>query len=277
VWIRDGFAVLEPFQDAVRASFDARVANLDFADPSAAETMNAWARDATNGRIDDVVEPPIDPTTVLFLMNAVFFKGTWTTQFDPGNTAPAPFHLRDGSTVEVPMMSGPVAQYTRWTPEYIAADLPYGGEAFSMTVVVPSEDVGLDAFVEGLDAEAWAALVDDLRVGGAIVFLPRFTMEFDRTLNGDLAALGMLDAFDEGRADFSRLSSTQTFLKTVKQKTFVQVNEEGTEAAAVTTAESRVTSAPPEIRADRPFLFVIRERLSGTILFMGKVVNPEGG
>jgi len=179
------------------------------------------------------------------------------------------------------MMSGPVPALFGRSREYAAADLPYGGEAFSMTVVVPSEDVGLDAFLEDLDAEAWAALVDGLLEAEPIVFLPRFTMEFDRTLNDDLIALGMLDAFDEDRADFSRIhpisQSERVFAKEVKQKTFVEVNEEGTEAAAVTSVELIVTSAPPEIRADRPFLFVIRERLSGTILFMGKVVNPEGG
>lgn len=279
VWIRDDFPVLASFEDEVREFFGAEVANLDLGDPSAAETMNAWVREATNGRIDEIIEAPIDPLTTVFLINAVFFKGTWTTQFDPGDTHPAPFHLPDGSTVEVEMMEAEEVplDFVR-TPEYVAGDLPYGGEAFSMTVVVPSEEVGLEAFVEGLDAEAWAELVEGLGDRKLDVFLPRFILEWERELNDDLIALGMVDAFDPTRADLSRMAEgarkMELHVREVKQKSFVEVNEEGTEAAAATSVGVGPTSAPPTLRVDRPFLFVLRERLSGTILFVGKVMDP---
>lgn len=276
VWITEGFPVLASYQDAVREFFDARVETLDFAAPGAAETINAWVRGVTRNLIDGIVQDPIDPDIVVFLINAIYFKGSWTTQFDPDHTAPAPFHLADGSQVEVPTMQARdvPALYAR-TPDYVAADLPYGGEAFAMTVVVPSEERGLQALVDDLNEGAWLDLLDGLEeVEDLTVRLPRFELEYERRLNEDLEALGMTDAFDPGRADFSRMTpGGGIWVDEVKQKAFVHVNEEGTEAAAVTSV-AMAESEPPTLRADRPFLFAIRERLSGTILFLGTLVDP---
>jgi len=279
VWHRDGFALEEAYVSEVERDFLARVQGLDFDDPGAADVINAWVREATDGLIDGIVDPPIDPLTVAFLINAIYFEGAWTLQFDPERTAHGDFRRSDGSTVSVPFMSMrdeafPYAE----TPDYQAIELPYGGEAFAMTVVLPSEAVGIDTFVESLDAEAWSGIIAGLLKRELLVELPRFTLEYEKSLNDVLEALGMEVAFDPGAADFSRMHrdaiDLQLHISRVKQKAFVDVDEEGTRAAAVTSVEMKVTSAPLMFRADRPFLFAIRERLSGALLFTGVVRDP---
>jgi serpin B len=266
----------------VERDFLARVEALDFNDSGAADVINSWVSEATDGLIDGIVDPPIDPLTMAFLINAIYFQGEWTLQFDPERTASGDFRRSDGSTVSVPFMSVsderfPFAQ----TPDYQAIDLPYGGEAFTMTVVLPSEAIGIDAFVESLDAEAWAEIIAELRETELLVALPKFKLEYEKNLNDVLKALGMEVAFNPAAADFSRMHrdalAMQLHISRVKQKAFVDVDEEGTRAAAVTSVEIGVTSAPPMFRADRPFLFAIRERLSGALLFMGVVRDPSAG
>jgi serine protease inhibitor len=244
--------------------------------------INAWVSEATDGLIDAIVDPPINPLTMAFLINAIYFEGEWTLQFDPDRTATGDFRRSDGSTVSVPFMSMsdeafPYAQ----TPDYQAIELPYGGEAFAMTVVLPSDATDIGEFVESLDAEAWAEIIAGLGETELLVALPKFALEYEKTLNDALEALGMEVAFDPATADFSRMQrdalAMQLHISRVKQKAFVDVDEEGTRAAAVTSVEVGVTSAPPMFRADRPFLFAIRERLSGALLFTGVVRDPSAG
>lgn len=280
VWYREGFTLEDAYVSEVERDYLARVAALDFADPGAADVINAWVSEATDGLIDGIVDPPIDPLTVAFLINAIYFEGAWTLRFDPDRTAAGDFRRSDGSTVTVPFMSmrDEAFPYVQ-TAEYQAIELPYGGEAFAMTVVLPSEGTGIEAFVEGLDAEAWAEIIAGLGEAELFVALPKFTLEYEQTLNNVLKALGMGVAFDPGTADFSRMNrdalDLQLHISRVKQKAFVDVDEEGTRAAAVTSVEMGVTSAPPSFRADRPFLFAIRDRLSGTLLFTGVVRDPS--
>jgi serpin B len=282
VWHREGFVLEDAYLGEVERDFVARVEGLDFDDPGAADVINAWVDEATDGLIEGIVDPPIDPLTMAFLIDAIYFEGAWTLRFDPDRTASGDFQRSDGATVTVPFMSMsdrefPYAQM----PEYQAIELPYGGEAFVMDIVLPSHEVGIDAFVESLDAAAWAGIVDGLGETELLVALPRFRLEYDRNLNEVLKALGMAVAFDEGAADFSRMHrdarDLQLHISRVKQKAFVEVDEEGTRAAAVTSVEVGVTSAPPMFRADRPFVFAIRERLSGALLFTGVVRDPSAG
>jgi serpin B len=282
VWYRDSFSLEADYVAEVERDFEATAAGLDFDDPGAADVINAWVDQATDGLIDGIVEPPIDPLTMAFLINAIFFEGSWTLRFDPDRTAPGDFRRPDGSTVTVPFMSMSDREFPfAFTPEYQALELPYGGEAFAMTVVVPTDEVGIDAFVEGLDVAAWREIVDGLRDTELLVTLPKFRLEYEKTLNDALIALGMGVAFDEIRADFSRMHrdalAMGLHISRVKQKAYVEVDEEGTRAAAVTSVEIGVTSMPPTFRADRPFLFAIRERLSGTLLFVGVVRDPSAG
>ena len=279
VWLRTGFDPEVAYLEEVEADFDARVSTLDFADPTAADTINAWVSEATGGEIEGIVTPPISPLTVAFLINAIYFRGDWTIQFDPADTRPGPFRREDGTVVTAPLMHLSDGAFPfAWTPEYTALELPYGGEAFAMTLVLPPEGVGLAEFVAGLDADAWKRILASLAPRDPPVTLPKFRLEFDKQLNDVLKALGMEPAFDPSVADFSRMHrdalDMQLYLSEVKQKAFVEVDEKGTTAAAVTSVEVGVTSAPIGFTADRPFLFAIRERLSGTLLFTGLVYDP---
>ena len=275
VWTRQGFPVHADFLDAVRETFGAEVAELDFTSPSASARINEWVRAATQGRIEDIVPAQIPRAVVMYLINAIYFKGSWTFQFDPSDTRTEPFHLDDGSTRTVPLMTLREELPYQENSRFQAVDLPYGGRAFSMTVLVPAPGVSVDDLAASLDAAEWKAIADGFHETDVELFLPRFRLGYERMLNDDLAALGMVDAFD-GRADFTRLSPVGgLFVSEVKQKSWVDVNEEGTEAAAATVV-TIVESAVPVVRADRPFLFFIRERLSGTILFAGKLASPPG-
>jgi serpin B len=273
IWYRLGFPVLEPFLDTTRDFFDAEVAGLDFSDPGAADVINAWVRNATHEKIDQIVDSPIETDIVMFLINAIYFNGNWTYQFDPEDTQDADFQREDGSTVPIRLMALKSELPFAATEQYVAVDLPYGGGAFTMTVVVPTAGTGIDALIGTLDDQRWQALVDGLSVTEVEVYLPRFELEYEKRLNDALIALGMGQAFTPA-ADFSRMTpGGGIWIDEVKQKSFISVDEEGTEAAAATVVVM-VLSAKPVLRADRPFLFAIRERLSGTLLFVGKLADP---
>ena len=282
VWHREGFTFEDAFVTEVERDFLARVDGLDFSDPGAADVINAWVQEATDGMIDGIVDPPIDPLTMAFLINAIYFEGQWTTRFDPARTRSGDFRRSDGSLAAVPFMWMSDHEFPfAATADYQAIELPYGGQAFAMTVVLPSEATGIDAFVESLDAEAWGGIISGLGKAELLVGIPKFSLEYEKSLNEVLKALGMEVAFDETAADFSRMHrdalEMQLHISRVKQKAFVEVDEEGTRAAAVTSVEVGVTSAPPTFVADRPFVFAIRERLSGALLFTGVVRDPSAG
>jgi serpin B len=279
IWYRQGFPVEQDFLDANAEFFDAEVAPLDFDDPGAPGTINDWVNDKTNGRITEIVDA-IPPEIIMYLINAIYFKAAWTAQFDPDLTRLANFNLKDGGTVQVPMMThgAEIGLHTYYEPGVLVADLPYGGQAYSMTIVLPDYERDIDSLVAALDAETWSGWIDGLSANEMLVYLPKFTLEYEIELSDALKALGMATAFDPGAADFTRIhdgSVGNVYISRVKHKTFVEVNEEGTEAAAVTSVEVGVTSMPPAVVVDRPFLFAIRERLSGTILFMGVIHDPS--
>lgn len=273
IWYRDGFAVLPEFLRVNRETFDAEVAGLDFGSPAALETINGWVEEATKGKIPTIIDE-IRADHVMFLINALYFKGLWEYPFDPENTREAPFHRPDGSTVQIPLMTRDSLFLHAATERYQAIELAYGGGAFAMTVVLPPEGVSTTALAAELDEDAWGELVGSLAPERVLVSLPRFKLDDEHMLNEVLEALGMRLAFT-GAADFSRLTpGGGVWIDYIKQKAIVEVDEKGTEAAAVTVG-AIATSMPPEFRADRPFLFAIRERTSGTILFIGRVTDPR--
>ena len=272
VWIRLGFPVYADFLAVVSEFFDAEAEELDFNSPEALERINGWVEAATNGHIEDMVRAPIPRKVVAYLINAIYFKAPWQFPADPADTQSEPFYLDDGSVVTVPLMSLEGDFPYLANDRFQAVDLPYGGGAFSMTVLIPHRGVSVDDLAASLDVAQWEEVVSGLHDTRLSFFLPRFQMDYERTLNGDLEALGMVDAFDDA-ADFTRLSPVGVSISEVRQKSWVEVNEEGTEAAAATVVALAV-SAPRQVRADRPFLFFIRERLSGAILFAGKIASP---
>jgi serpin B len=211
----------------------------------------------------------------MYLINAIYFKGAWERQFEKAHTIQQPFHAIDGSTTQVPMMSQTGTFPAVRTDEYTAAELPYGGGAYAMVVVVPNEGRTLESLIASLDETRWNALLASLTQQRGDVYLPRFRLEWEQELNDPLTSLGMGVAFRPDMADFTGIAKAGgLFISSVLQKTFVDVNEEGTEAAAATSVGVSVTSVSvPLLRADRPFFFAIRERLSGTVLFMGTKVR----
>ena len=281
IWYDQAYTFEQDFLQVNRDYFDAEVAGLDFADPSAAQTINAWVDRNTNGRIKEIVDSPISPELVMFLINAIYFKGDWTNPFDEELTREGPFTLADGSARQVEMMSyakpDTVLAYLDGDAGVQVLDMKYGGKAYSMTIVMPQQPADIDALVQGLDPETWERWIDGLAEMQAQVTMPKFTLEYDIELNEALKALGMEVAFDPFNADFTRIYSggERIYISKVKHKTFVDVNEKGTEAAAVTSVEIGITSMPPMIIVDRPFLFAIREKFSGTILFLGVIVDPS--
>ncbi len=272
------YAPTPDFLATTRTYFDARVESLDFGSPTAAATINQWVSDQTRGKIPAIVPDPVPTDVVAYLINAIYFKGDWTTQFTKDLTQPAPFTLATGATTTVPMMThGRTVNVAHgYSDGVLIVDLPYGGKAFSMTIVLPRGAGGIDSLVAGLTEERWSAWTAALDSGDVTVFLPKFTLTYGLTLNDVLKALGMPSAFcDSPHPDFTRMNPSGALCITeVKHKATVDVNEEGTEAAAATSVGVGVTSLPPSIVVDHPFLFFIRERLSGTILFMGRVMNP---
>jgi serpin B len=276
VWAKQGFPVLPDFAQRVESSFRAEVETVNFGDPATLPRINGWVNDATRGRIATIFdELPSD--VVMVLLNAIYFKGSWTEQFERARTEQAPFTRPDGSNATANLMylasnKAPVLRRDGVT----LVELPYGGGAFSMVAVLPDEGRSVATVVRSLNAQTWDSWMSMLPTGGvSYIRLPRFELEWEKELNAPLIALGMSDAFSDSRADFRRLTPEGgIYLSVVKQKSFVKVDEEGTEAAAVTGGIMVPTSLPPEIRFDRPFLFVLRERLTGTILFMGVIHDP---
>jgi serpin B len=278
IWYREGFFVEPSFIDVNRIFFDAQVEALDFGGPSAADVMNQWVSDGTNGRIEEIVDNPIDPNTIMFLINAISFKGDWRHQFDKDLTRDAPFTLLDGTQITTPRMAHRHEVEVRmgWDALASVVEMPYGGDAFTMVVVLPHPGVSLQSVVDGLDSEQWAWWMTNLSEVEVVVEMPKFSFEYEIGLKDVLTSLGMGIAFDDSSADFTKINPAgDLHISTVKHKTFVQVDEEGTEAAAATSVEVGVTSAPLPFVIDRPFLFAIRERITGTILFMGKMVDPR--
>jgi serine protease inhibitor len=287
VWARQGIPFHASFYDRVTSYFGARVQELDFDDPGAKQVINTWVEDVTAGRITEMIES-FPQGIIMYLINAVYFHGDWRQQFDEGATASQPFHRADGSTVTVPMMSVEGEFRTFATESALGVEMPYGGGAFTAVAVLPggwgstAADTVLD--LHAATWRSWTGLLDEAEPTTVRVQLPRFELEYERTLNDDLEALGMPDAFSQVEADFTRLTPLDlpagqgppwVYISEVKQKTFVTVDEQGTEAAAATSVAIVLDSGPVTIRFDRPFLFAIRERISGTILFIGMIGDPS--
>jgi len=283
IWYREGFAVAPTFLDATRAAFDAAIREVDFTDGRTLGEINGWVKEQTAGKIPTILEA-IDPDDVMYLINAIYFKGAWKDTFDPRKTMLGTFRGATGAH-QVPMMTREIRQKVLYADRYAVTELPYGNGAFTMTLVLPNEGQDVQTLMNEFTTTGWDAMLGDLAATAATVTtdltLPKFKVELTRELNDDLTALGMGDLFDPTRANLTKLATgpEQLYVGFVRHKTFVDVNEVGTEAAAVTAIGIRVTSTPvgpPPFRVDRPFLFAIRERFSGTILFLGKIVSIPG-
>ena len=284
-WLEEGFQIRRDYRSRLEEAFDARIENVRFEESDMVGGINGWVGESTDGRITDLVTSEEFAGLVALLVNTVYFKGEWTDPFDPVQTATVEFRRADGSTVSVPLMGqaldARVGGGEDYGEDFVVVDLPYGGGSFSMVVVVPTGDATLTELVEEMDVARWQEVVNALR-GEARneIRLPRFELTYEKVLNDVLKAIGMEVAFDASRADFGWMLGdaglrVRPHIGWVKQKSFMKVDEEGTETAAA-TGTAFATSANPVLQADRPFLFAIRERLYGTILFVGTVTDPTG-
>ncbi|MBR9990393.1 MAG: serpin family protein [Gemmatimonadetes bacterium] len=277
VWARSNFTFHDSFIETVRHWFGAEATSLDFAATDAAPTINRWVDRSTNGRISEIVPDPIPGDAVMYLINAIYFKGDWRESFDRELTRDAPFTRADGSTKTVAMMAreGGFDYYANADAE--VAELRYGRGAFVMNIVLPREGRTADELIATLDEARWNSWIGGLTPSEMHLTMPKFRLEYETTMNNALIALGMESAFGAPDTDFTGLSphGRDLYISDVKQKTFINVDEVGTEAAAVTSVEVRVTSMPPTMMVNRPFLVVIRERFGGAILFIGKIGDPE--
>lgn len=275
IWAKEGMPFVPAFLDAGRDWFDAEVQSVDFDDPATLVLVNDWVKAKTGGKIPKLLDG-FDPDIVMALINAIYFKGSWRTPFNPKHTSPGTFRGTQGNQ-SVPMMRRTGGFFmAAHHPDYQAAELIYGNGAFAMTLVVPREGMTVPEVAAGLTPATWAGLVGGLvEADRAELVMPKFRLDYTRQLKGDLESLGMTDAFAGQAADFSRLvvPPPQLVITSVLQKSFLDVNEEGTTAAAATAVQVGPTSAPVPVIIDRPFLLVLRERLSGTILFIGQISN----
>ena len=282
LWADDEVTLEDDYVTFVQDTFGATLDEVPLEEQASADTIDEWVADRTHGRIEEVAADlglP-DPRSVLVLANAVYFLGSWTQPFDPEQTAPAPFTLADGSTVEVPTMHRRVGE----DADAQVADLdghrvlrlPYGDEQrYAMEIFLPTDDGGLPALLDRLDVDSWQQSIDALEpADGVEIALPTFELSWKAELNEVLKAMGMPAAFSPD-ADFRPMSPTNPFLDTVVHKTYIRVDEEGTEAAAVAAADM-AESAGPTFTVDRPFVFTITDHTTGTVLFLGTVNDPRG-
>ena len=281
LWARRDFPLNPAFIERNKQHYGAEIANLDFADPGAPKIINSWVSRNTEGKIEKIVEQ-ISDNDVLFLINAIYFKGKWKFEFKKENTKPDMFKLTAEEQKEVPMMSQSESFLYYKGKDFQSVALPYGTGKVSMYVFLPDEPKSLAQFEKDLTPENWDTWMRSFRVTPGDLLLPRFKVEWESSLNGALAALGMAEAFNPARADFSQMAkvnSGELFISQVKHKSWCEVNEEGTEAAAATSVTMSLTSVqePRErfyMKVDHPFFFAIRDNQTGVVLFMGSVTNP---
>jgi serpin B len=283
LWPQKGYLFLPEYLAQVKADYDSTITPLDFAGETetARQTINHWVAEKTRDKILDLIaQGNLDPLTRLVLVNAIYFKGNWASPFAADQTEEFAFFVSPDAEVRAPLM---VQKHRFPYAEFVDCQivkLPYEGGGLSMLVVLPKERNGLAAIESRLSPDVLAGWRARLSSREVRVFLPKFKLTWGTSeLNGPLKALGMVDAFSDTRADFSGMDGKPgwLYLSAVLHKAFVEVNEEGTEAAAATAVVMRVKSMSkpfPEFRADHPFLFLIQEEETGTLLFMGRLADP---
>ena len=285
LWAEQTYPFLPEYISTAHQYYSAETTNLDFINKpdESRVTINRWVEEQTEEKIRDLLPAgSIDPLTRLVITNAIYFRGTWVKQFDPGKTTDQDFRTGSGVVIQVPMMqrTDEDAIYGYAETGFLQVlSMPYesdGGKELSMLVILPKGE-DLTAVERSLDAAALSELQQSLTSRQVMVYFPKFTMKTKYSLPGTLSAMGMPTAFSSS-ADFSGMDGTRNlFIGDVIHQAYVEVNEEGTEAAAATGVVMKLTSAgerAPVFRADHPFIFLIQDHETGNILFMGRITNP---
>ena len=278
LWAKEGIQFDANFLQRNRTFYAADVTTLNMGQPDAVNRINAWVNDQTAGKIPQIVQS-IDPNDILFLINAIYFKGNWTAPFDPQATIDQPFHLADGTVKSHPLMAQRGQYGYLETEQFQAIQLPYGNQRWQMYVFLPQPNSDLSSFMQTLTPENWQTWSDAFEMRPGTVQLPRFRLEYGLSLINTLEALGMGIAFDPDRADLSAMTDRPAFISEVQHQTFMEVNEAGTEAAAatsVTVTTRGFPQSPFQMTIDRPFFCAVQDEQTGTILFMGAIREPQG-
>jgi serpin B len=280
LWVQKGVKFLGGFTTLGRTRYGAEIGLVDFAgNPGgAAGEINAWASDETGGKIPGLIDPGlIDASTMLVVSNAIYFNGGWASKFERSNTREEPFWVTPDSSVMVDMMHQTRRFRYSETGGFKILEMPYSHGNLSMIVLLPNERTGLARVERFLSLKSLRIWLRQLQEEDLTVSLPRFKAGSDLLLNDALKGLGITDAFISGSADFSGMTGGRDlFIASLVHKALVEVAEEGTEAAAGTAVVMEKEQAPKQFRADHPFIFMIRDKTSGSILFMGRVADPAG-
>ncbi|HHY04957.1 MAG TPA: serpin family protein [Thermoanaerobacterales bacterium] len=281
IWARKGIEFKSDFMDRNKDYYNSYIKALDFADPKTTKIINGWVSKATHGKIDSIVDEKIDPQTVMFLINAIYFNGEWTEPFKAENTKKVPFTNQDGLETHVDMMfqNGEYKYFKG--DKFQALALPYGKERISMYIFLPDKDSTLDDLYNSMTVENWDNWMANFSTREGDIGLPKIELEYEKNLNDILKAMGMEIAFDEEQADLGLMydrskSGENIYIGNVRHKTFLRLDEKGTEAAGVTSVEIKEGCAEKEedkftMIMDRPFFFTIQDENTGTILFMGSI------
>lgn len=282
IWYKKGLTVNPSFLAATRDYYRAEVAPVEFGSPQAANAINQWVSKATREKIPKVIDRT-ETDDRMYLVNAIYFNGKWKEPFKQEQTQPRTFHLADGTTLEHPMMNQSGRYRYLKGENFQAVALPYGEGRMSLYVLLPGEGVSLDQFAGAITADRWSDWMSKFSPKLGSITLPKVKLGWQHELSNTMKSLGMGIAFEPGKADFSNLFTgpkEDLFIRFILHKTYLDLNEEGTEAAAVTVVGVTATSAPaPEERftmvVDRPYLMAIRDDQTGAILFLGAIYNPK--
>ena len=279
IYSHQGFPVKQSFYDINKNYYDAEVNSLDFGNPSTIETINNWVADKTHDKIEKIIYD-LSPDARMVLLNAIYFYGTWAKEFDENGTKMLNFRLDDGSYKEVAMMSKEDKLEYSKNDLFSAIKLPYGTGQYNMLVIRPEDGKSSQDIIDELETENWKNWNNNFELTEhVVVTMPRFKYAFEMQLNDVLKEMGMLKAFSSSEANFSKISEQFLYISSVIHKSYIDVNETGTEAAAVTAIVFETTSMPSDPKTyftvDKPFIYAITEKDTGAILFIGEVQNPE--
>lgn len=282
IWLNENYHFQTDFAQNNRDYLNAKLQEIDIADSQSPKMINDWVKKSTNDKIEKMVDAPLDPDLVAILINAIYFKGDWKYGFDKKQTEKRTFYLEDGTTKDVPLMTLNEKLAYMENEDFQAVSLPYGEGEMSMKVFLPRENSSLEKFKKMLTNDNWEKWNSEFYENKGIVRLPKFQLEYEVLLNEPLKRLGMTTAFSDG-ANFTKMvkESDPLMISKVKQKTFIDVFEEGTEAAGATSVEMTKSAAPVDgpfqMEMNRPFFFTITDDETGIVLFMGSISNPQQG
>ncbi len=285
LWLNDTYTLQDAFKSVTHDYFSADAEEIDISDSKSADRINDWVKASTNGKIEKMVDSPLDSDLVMYLMNAVYFKGSWTYPFNEEMTEDGIFNLEDGSEATVPFMTLHESLPYFENDQFQAVSLPYGNEGkITMDVFVPKEGQDAESFLKSWTTDNRTAWNDSFKLRPGSIRMPKIQLDYEADMKDPLMELGMQKAFNGGSADLSLLvqeEKERLFVSKVKQKTYLSIDEKGTEAAGVTSVTVSIESAPSgepfEMSADRPFFITIRDKEADVLLFAGKIANPVQG